>query len=124
MSQLVSYCSNPSNSYGCSNYTLQGATLYYGGTFGELPSNAVNNNAIERGFLIQTAGCSFYDGLEVTLTERPWHGLQAQLAYTWSHALDDSSDADRPTERPAPGSSRSLARLRSEGMRFRGTGIR
>ncbi|MGA8439697.1 MAG: TonB-dependent receptor [Candidatus Sulfotelmatobacter sp.] len=96
VSQLVSYCSNPSNTYGCSNYTLQGGTLYYGGTYGELPFNAVNNNAIERGVLIQTAGRSFYDGLEVTLTERPWHGLQAQLAYTWSHALDDSSDPIGP----------------------------
>jgi len=96
VSQLVSDCSNPSNAFGCSNFTLQGATLYYGGTFDELPMNAVNNNAIERGFLIQTAARSFYDGLEVTLTERPWHGLQAQLAYTWSHALDDSSDPIGP----------------------------
>jgi hypothetical protein len=96
VSKLVSYCANPSNTFGCSNFTLQGPTLYYGGTFDEMPFNAVNNNAIERGYLIQTEGRSFYDGLEVTLTERLWHGLQAQLAYTWSHALDDSSDPIGP----------------------------
>jgi Carboxypeptidase regulatory-like domain/TonB dependent receptor len=70
---------------------LQFSTLWTSG-----PGFAVNNNAIYEGNLIETAGRSFYDGLEVTVTERPWHGLQAQLAYTWSHALDDSSDPIGP----------------------------
>jgi Carboxypeptidase regulatory-like domain/TonB dependent receptor len=70
---------------------LQFSTLWTSG-----PGFAVNNNAIYEGNLIETAGRSFYDGLEVTVTERPWHGLQAQMAYTWSHALDDSSDPIGP----------------------------
>lgn len=81
---------------------LQFSTLWTGGAYFNQNNQlvpfgpAVNNNAIYEGNLIQTAGYSFYDGLEVTLTERPWHGLQAQLAYTWSHALDDSSDPIGP----------------------------
>jgi len=76
---------------GVSPDNLQFASLWTGG-----PGFAVNNNAIYEGNLIETIGRSFYDGLEVTVTERPWHGLQAQLAYTWSHALDDSSDPIGP----------------------------
>lgn len=37
---------------------------------------------------VQNADNSNYDGLQATLTQRPWHGLSYTLGYTWSHALD------------------------------------
>lgn len=33
---------------------------------------------------------SNYNGLQVTLTQRPWHGLSYLLGYTWAHALDEA----------------------------------
>ncbi|MGA9977434.1 MAG: TonB-dependent receptor [Candidatus Sulfotelmatobacter sp.] len=71
---------------------LQYNTLYYGAEIGALPFDAVNNNAFLHTFTDQTSGQSWYDGLQAKVTERPIHGLQIQLSYTWSHALDNSSD--------------------------------
>lgn len=34
---------------------------------------------------------SNYNGLQATLTERIWHGLQATAGYTYAHALDEAS---------------------------------
>jgi Carboxypeptidase regulatory-like domain/TonB dependent receptor len=92
VASLVNYCANPNNINGCSNSTLQYNTLYYGAEIGALPFDAVNNNAFLHTFTDQTSGQSWYDGLQAKVTERPIHGLQIQLSYTWSHALDDSSD--------------------------------
>jgi hypothetical protein len=92
VNNLVTYCSNPSNAFGCSNSTLQYNLLYYGGDIGYLPNDAVNNNAFLHTFTDQTSGHSWYDGLQAQVTERALRGLQIQLSYTWSHALDDSSD--------------------------------
>jgi hypothetical protein len=89
---LVAYCANPTNAFGCSNFTLQNDNLYYGGDFGLLPNDATNNNAFIHTFSDQTSGHSWYDGLQTKVTERAARGLQIQLSYTWSHALDDSSD--------------------------------
>lgn len=72
--------------------TLQFNTLYYGAEIGALPFDAVNNNAFEHTFTDQTSGHSWYNGLQAQVTERAFHGLQAQLSYTWAHAMDDSSD--------------------------------
>ena len=88
---LVKYCSI-ANAYGCTNYTLQGSNLWLGAEYGYLPYDAVNNSALYFAPTDQTSGHSWYDGLQAQVTERPWHGLQIQLSYTWSHALDDSSD--------------------------------
>jgi hypothetical protein len=33
---------------------------------------------------------SNYNGLQVTLTQRPWHGLSYLMGYTWAHALDEA----------------------------------
>ena len=33
---------------------------------------------------------SNYNGLQVTLTQRPWHGLSYLVGYTWAHALDEA----------------------------------
>lgn len=72
--------------------TLQFNTLYYGYEIGALPFDAVNNNAFLHTFTDQTSGHSWYNGLQTQVTERAFHGLQAQLSYTWAHAMDDSSD--------------------------------
>jgi len=68
---------------------LQGSALY--------SSPAVNNNAFEHAFVDETSGHSWYDGLQSQVNVHNLHGLQMGLAYTWSHAMDDSSD-------PLPGS--------------------
>jgi len=65
---------------------LQFSALYSG------PTEAVNNNAFEHAFVDQTSGHSWYDGLQSQVNVRNFHGLQMGLSYTWSHALDDSSD--------------------------------
>jgi hypothetical protein len=33
---------------------------------------------------------SNYNGLQVTVTQRPWHGLSFLAGYTWAHALDEA----------------------------------
>ncbi len=33
---------------------------------------------------------SNYHGLQVTLTQRPWHGVSYLMGYTWSHSLDEA----------------------------------
>ena len=71
---------------------LQYNTLYYGAEIGALPFDAVNNNAFAHTFTDQTSGHSWYDGLQSQVNLRDYHGLQVGLAYTWSHAMDDSSD--------------------------------
>ena len=71
---------------------LQYYTLYYGAEIGALPFDAVNNNAFAHTFTDQTSGHSWYEGLQSQVNLRDFHGLQAGLAYTWSHAMDDSSD--------------------------------
>lgn len=92
VNSLVAYCSNPSNAFGCSNATLQNNLLWFGAEVGALPFNATNNSAFLHTFTDQTSGHSWYDGLQAQVTERALRGLQFQLSYTWSHALDDSSD--------------------------------
>ena len=34
---------------------------------------------------------SIYHGLQVSVTQRPWHGLTYVLGYTWSHSIDFAS---------------------------------
>jgi hypothetical protein len=41
---------------------------------------------------LQTTARSSYNSLVVSLSQRNWHGLTQQIAYTWSHSLDDASD--------------------------------
>jgi Carboxypeptidase regulatory-like domain len=65
------------------------ASLWFGGQF---TAPSVNNNAFFQAALQQTTGVSYYNGLQVNLTRRFAQGLQVQAAYTFSHAIDDSSD--------------------------------
>jgi hypothetical protein len=92
VAQLETFCANPANSFGCSESTLQFGNLFFGAENGVLPFDAVNNNAFEDAFFDESSGHSWYNGLQIQLTERNFHGLQIQGSYTYSHALDDSSD--------------------------------
>ena len=42
-------------------------------------------NFLENGYT------SSYNGLQVTLTQRVWHGLNFLAGYTWAHSIDDAS---------------------------------
>ena len=91
VNSLVTYCSAP-NAFGCTNFTLQQGLLYVGAEVGLLPYDATNNSAFYHTFTDQTSGHSWYDGLQSQVSVRATRGLQIQMSYTWSHALDDSSD--------------------------------
>jgi len=41
---------------------------------------------------LNTIGTSNYNSLQSTFRLRSWHGLTSQVAYTWSHALDEVSE--------------------------------
>jgi len=109
--QLVAYCSNPGNAFGCDQTTPSGALLYEGAEFGLLPFDAVNNNALFQPDYQIDAFNSIYHGLQTKFTHRMSHGLQIQAAYTWSHALDDSVDPLTPASgaRTFPRNSLNLA---------------
>jgi carboxypeptidase family protein len=109
LSQLEAFCvpGNPSNTGfdpafdpggngfapgQCSPATLQRNNLYQGAEEGALPFDAVNNNAFLHAFVDQTSAHSWYNGLQAQVTERAFRGLQIQMSYTWSHAMDDASD--------------------------------
>ena len=97
--QLVQYCSNPSNAFGCTAVgtqtipaTVSSGNLYEGAEFGVLPFDAVNNNALlQPGYQINEFN-SIYHGLQTKVTRRMTHGLQIQGAYTWSHSIDNAVD--------------------------------
>lgn len=92
VAQLETFCANPANAFGCTESTITDFNLYAGAEFGVLPFDAVNNNAFAQAFNDQSSGHSWYDGLQTQVTLRNFHGLQIQGSYTYSHALDDSSD--------------------------------
>src|ERR1700721_2831350 len=84
--------------------SAQFANLYFGAESTNpatglpvLPFDAVNNNAFFDAFTDQTSGHSWYNGLQLQVSEKNFHGLQIQGSYTWAHALDDSSDPLLPT---------------------------
>jgi len=41
---------------------------------------------------LETEATSNYNSLQVSLSQRNWHGLNTQIAYTWSHSIDTASD--------------------------------
>jgi hypothetical protein len=45
---------------------------------------------------LNTIGTSNYNALQTVLKLRAWHGLTSQVAYTWSHSLDDISQYREP----------------------------
>ncbi len=91
VAQLEAYCV-PGNAFGCNEATLQNGNLFFGAENGVLPFDAVNNNAFFDAFFDESSGHSWYDGLQTQVTVANYHGLRIQGSYTYSHALDDSSD--------------------------------
>ena len=71
---------------------LQFNALYFGAEEGLLPFDAVNNNAFLHAEFFNNAASSIYNALQANITKRMSHGLAIEAAYTWSHAIDDSSD--------------------------------
>ena len=57
-----------------------------GTTFGEPNSQIIQNDQTT------SDGSSTYNGLTTSLTKRYGHGLQFQVNYTWSRAIDNTSD--------------------------------
>ncbi len=95
--QLLTFCSDPTNAFGCTPDTVAGLTnLYFGGDIGTLPFNAVAHNAIAQPFFQTSVGNSIYNSLQAKLTHRLSHGIQLQAAYTWAHGIDDSNDPISP----------------------------
>jgi hypothetical protein len=41
---------------------------------------------------LEASALSHYDALQVSYTQRAWRGWAHQIAYTWSHSIDDASD--------------------------------
>ena len=86
---------NPANTTGCTQSTLQFTNLYFGAPTA-LPFNAVNNNAFFHAALNKSIANSTYHGLQLNVTKRMSNGFQIQGAYTYSHAIDDASDPLNP----------------------------
>jgi hypothetical protein len=124
VAQLVAFCSNPGNSFvnefgqttSCTPSTVSSVSLYEAvgnpnSAIGDLPFNAVNNNALFQPDYQINEMNSIYHGLQSKFTHRMNHGLQLQVAYTWSHSLDNSVDPLTPAigARTFPRNSRNLA---------------
>jgi hypothetical protein len=114
VNQLVTYCSDPTNVFGCTPATVTKLNLIEGFDDGRLPFNAVKSNALEQPFYQRSVGNSIYHSLQVKLTHRLSHGLQLQGAYTYAHGIDDSNDPLNPAQgnRGFPRNSRNLAEER------------
>jgi len=112
VAQLVAFCVpgnpanqgfpgliSPTNPLGqCSTSTVSSTDLYEGLQFGDLPFNAVNNNALLQPDYQMNEFNSIYHGLQSKFVHRMSHGLQFQAAYTWSHALDNAVDPLSPAQ--------------------------
>jgi hypothetical protein len=41
--------------------------------------------------MIENLGSSIYNGLQITVTQRSWKGLDFLMGYTWAHAIDNGT---------------------------------
>jgi hypothetical protein len=92
---------------GTSPSALTFSNLWFGGP-GVL---SVNNTAFFQAGLNESIGNSWYHGLQMNVNKRFSRGFQIQGAYTFSHAIDDSSDplvASEKTNRTFPRNSLAL----------------
>lgn len=114
VSQLVTFCSDPNNAFGCTPADVSKTNLFDGGDFGVLPFNAVAHNALFQPFFIRSIGNSNYNAMQLKVTRQMTSGLEFQGSYTWSHAIDDSGDPITPAlgNRGFPRNSRNLAQER------------
>ncbi|HLV87780.1 MAG TPA: carboxypeptidase regulatory-like domain-containing protein [Candidatus Sulfotelmatobacter sp.] len=60
--------------------------------FGNLPAT-VPDPRVASVVQVQNGGVSNYNGITLSLQERSWHGLSGRVNYTYSHSLDDISNA-------------------------------
>jgi len=114
VNQLVAFCSDPSNSFGCTPATVSSTNLYIGAQQGALPFNAVAHNSLLQPAYNRSVGNSVYNALQLKVTRRLSHGLQLQGSYTWAHGIDDAPDPIDPAKgnRTFPRNSRNLAQDR------------
>lgn len=72
---------------------------------------AANNTAFLHTDSFTSVGSSVYNALQMNITKRMSHGLFLQAAYTWGHAIDNSTDPLVPTagEQTFPRNSFNLA---------------
>ena len=89
VNQNLAACEAAGNSSNDCQHDLTFTRLWFGGA---LNPPSVNNNAFFQAFLQQTSGSSYYNGLQTNITRRFSQGLQIQVAYTFSHSIDDSND--------------------------------
>src|SRR5262249_4404431 len=59
---------------------------------------AVNNNAFLHAEVFSNAASSIYHALQAKITKQTSRGLTFQAAYTWAHAIDNSSDPLTPAQ--------------------------
>jgi hypothetical protein len=105
LTPLEAFCvpSNPANqgfrtpTGQCDQSTLQFNSLWFGLESGQLPADAVNNNAFLHAEVFNNAASSTYHAFQANLTKRMSQGLTFQAAYTWAHAIDNSSDPLTPS---------------------------
>ena len=76
---------------------LQFNNLWFGAETSGFPFDAVNNNAFLHAEVFNNAASSVYHALQANFTKRMSHGLRFQAAYTWAHAIDNSSDPLTPS---------------------------
>jgi hypothetical protein len=75
-------------------YTIQNAAGANVGTY-TTPVYVIGNRVDPRYssiLQVENGGQSWYNGLAVQFQKRFSHGFQAQVAYTWSHAIDDGNE--------------------------------
>ena len=96
VAQLVAFCSDPDNEFGCVPDEVSSLRLYSGADQGLLPFNGVAHNAIGRNTfsaaLNKSDGNASYNAMQAKITKRFTHGYQLQGSYTWAHSIDDAND--------------------------------
>jgi hypothetical protein len=90
--ELVAYCSDPNNAFGCTPADVTKGNLYTGADNGFLPFNAIAHNALVEPSYLRSISSSIYHSFQAKITRRFARGLQVQGSYTWAHAIDDAGD--------------------------------
>jgi hypothetical protein len=90
--ELVTYCSDPNNAFGCAPTDVTKGNLYTGADNGFLPFNAIAHNALVEPSYLRSISSSSYHSLQAKITRRFARGFQVQGSYTWAHAIDDAGD--------------------------------